>query len=823
MATMNDAELIAAIEAEAALALDSSISGQLTSDRAAAIDRYKGVGPQAQEGRSAVVSRDLADTIEWIMPSLVRCFLGGGEIGRFEALGPEDEQAAQVETEVCNWMLEAKNDAYTQISVAMKDALLLRVGYLLASWRSTYDVVTETYTGLADEEAAMLLEDDEVKVIEHREYADPSEDVSQGEPADADELPPGMGALPPGTPDVVRQLHDIKVERKRPQEYVAVEAIPPDEILVSHRHRWTSLSDVDFVQWRRRTTIGELRALGYEVDDEVPGLDEDTPEMRARTRFNEYPFSHDDDTGDPARRIVSVHETWLRIDLRGTGKQQLWRICHIAGTFEPLVKEEADVVPIAALTGCLYPHSHIGLSVDDWVSDLADIKTVLMRQALDNAYLQNSNRVVVDVNRVNLDDLLLSRPGGIVRVEGEPGTAVQPIVAPDVGASLLGMLEYVDTVKEARTGVTRYSAGLDANSLNKTATGVQQIQAAANQRIELIARTMATGFRDLFVVMHTLISKHSTRPLQIKLRGQWTVIDPRSWTKRTDFAISVGLGTGTPEQMMMKLQSMMPFMQQAAQLGLVTPTEFYNWGVDYLRAAGYRTPDRFLKQPQPGPNGEPPQMPNTPNPLVAAEQEKGKVAVTVAQLKAQHDAQMASMEAQQKAAGEAARMQADVEVQKHKIATDAQLAAEKAKMDLELQALKHSRDQETALQIEHIRQAGMLEAARIKAGITQGEALTAANAKAAGFDAVIEAEKAQVALDAMMAPHEAIRGPDGRLAGVRRVMPNDGSHLKSLQAQALYKQLAAPRMAVRGPDGKVMGTSHKMPPGMMGPGSDSMQ
>ncbi len=253
-----DSELLAAIDSEEQLALEPY--GRLAADREEALARYKGAPTgDEQPGRSAVVDMSIADTIEWIMPSLMRIYMGGDEIGRFEARGPEDEKAAEQETKICNWYLESKNDAYTQVHAALKDVLLLRNGYIMGQWRSESSVMVEKYQGLADEEAAMLMQCPEVTVVEHTEYPDPLA-MPPGVPplASASAPPVGMpppAYAPPGT------LHDIKVERKEPIEYVAIESIPPDELLVSRRHRWTSLADCDFVQWRRRVTIGELRAL----------------------------------------------------------------------------------------------------------------------------------------------------------------------------------------------------------------------------------------------------------------------------------------------------------------------------------------------------------------------------------------------------------------------------------------------------------------------------------------------------------------------------------------------------------------------------------
>src|SRR5688572_21371504 len=165
------------------------------------------------------------DTIQWIMPSLARIYLGGDEIGKFEPVGPEDEYAAECETEVCNWYLFNKNDLYSHVIATLTDALLLKNGYMVGFWTKRSDVSTETYTGMADEEVAMLMQDPEVEVVEHSEYPDPLAPVA----------PPlgdgnGMGSVSPvaGAP----MLHDVKVERKKADEYVGCESIPPNELLV---------------------------------------------------------------------------------------------------------------------------------------------------------------------------------------------------------------------------------------------------------------------------------------------------------------------------------------------------------------------------------------------------------------------------------------------------------------------------------------------------------------------------------------------------------------------------------------------------------------
>ena len=231
MAKLTPAEMVTAVENEEALALDTA-RGELQAQRTDALDRYLGrpYGTE-QEGRSSVVDRSIADTVEWIMPSLMRTFLGGDEIGKFAATGPEDEGAADIETQVCNHFVMQRSDAFSHFSAAIRDALLLKNGYLIGMWAKRSDKMTETYTGLSPEEATLLAQDADVTVVEHTERPDP----------------------------IMGVVHDCKVERKKADEFPAIESIPPDEIVVSRRQRWTSLLDADFVQWRRRVSIGHAR------------------------------------------------------------------------------------------------------------------------------------------------------------------------------------------------------------------------------------------------------------------------------------------------------------------------------------------------------------------------------------------------------------------------------------------------------------------------------------------------------------------------------------------------------------------------------------
>lgn len=718
---MTDAELLAAISAAEEAAYGGQ-HGELASDRADATDRYLGkVYGNEVAGRSQVVSRDVADVVEGVLANTIKPFVAGDEVVQFTPRGPEDEEAAQQETDYINYIALERNNGYVVLTSAIKDALLLRNGYVKCCWTRREDVMLETYKGQSEEQLAILMSDADVEIVGHTEY-----------PAMV-----GVGEVP-------YQLHDVSVRRKQATEYVETIPVPPDEMLVSDRTRAPSLQDADFVQHRTHKTISELRGLGYDIPDDISDDARDSLEDDARRQFgdgNEW----DDETNDPSRRIVMFRESWIRIDRDGDGIAELRRVCSIGATL--LSDEEADLIPVACFVGTLFQHRHLGVSVYDMVKDVAELKTAMLRQYMDNKYLANNARTVVDVSRVVFDDLLESRPGGVIRVDGDPGSAVVPIVTPDTGPSALQALEYIDSIRENRTGYTRYAQGMASDSLvNKTATGLMQATSQSQMRLEMVSRTIAeTGVRDLFRIIHAITLKHSTQAERVRLRNKWVVVNPREWVRRTDLQISVGIGTGSGDMVLAKLQALAPLMQQAQGMGLAGPQEAYNYGAEVLKAAGFKNPDKFIHPPPVGPDGKPVMPQPKPDPAVIAAQEQGKAVVASEQIKAQAGLQKAQM---------------DAEVAKYKIDKDyaaelqKQLLVNHAKLLIESQQ-GHLEEQRLALEAQ--KQAAEQQMAAIGAMVEKIARIDLAPLLAA----ITTMDKR------MRAPRRIVRGPDGRAIGVQ--------------------------------------------------------
>jgi hypothetical protein len=712
---LSDEQILAAIDAAEAAAFGPK-STEIASDRADALDRYMGK-PYGDEkpGRSQVVSRDVSDVVEGVCANVLKPFVGGDRVVVFNPRGPEDEAAAQQETDYINFVVMERNNGFIVLNSAVKDALLLRNGYVKLGWTSRQDITVEKYRGLSDEELALLQEDGDVDVSITAEYPDPSFSAPQM----LDQM--GMPVPGPGAPT----LFDVTARRKQATEYVECMPVPPDELLVSQRANEPSLQPADFVQHRPQKTISELRELGYDIPDDISDDEEGAAfdlEDYARNLFSSE-VDGQDPTALAARRLVTYKESWLRIDKDGDGIAELRRVCSVGKNIlkykgGKTADEEADMIPIACFVPILMSHRHHGISVYDLVKDIAETKTTLVRSFLDNRYLQNNAEKVVNVNAVeNIDDFLTSRPGGIKRVRGSPGDAVMPLVVPDTGSGALMALEYMDSIRENRTGYTKTAQGMKSGSLATDTLGELENQwSQSSIRLEMIARTVAeTGMRDLFRIAHALTLKHSSRSEKIKLRNSWAVVNPREWVRRTDLSISVGLGSTTGPQQMQNLGLIGQAQQQAMPLGIVTPENVYNTAAKMATAAGFKNPEEFFTKPEKTPkldeqgqpvmgqDGQPvmesKQPPPPKDPAVQAEEIKAQTQMQlepmklqaqqqIEQQKTQNNVQQAQFEAQTSAQLEEYKINKQAELERFKVEQQAELERYKADLNAQVELQK---------------------------------------------------------------------------------------------------------------------------------------
>ena len=670
---MTDEEILSKIDNEEQIAYGIN-DAQLSSERAEAINYYLGekFGNEV-EGRSQVVSYDVQDTIESALPQLLKPFVSGDEVVAFEPKGPEDQAAAEQETDYVNHIVMEKNNGFEIFYVWFKDALLSKNGYVKVYHEEYEEAEEEEYEGLTDAQLDMLASDDNVEILEHETYPDPSVTPM---PITPQMVTPPQVERDDGTISIEQEsaqafmqpmLHNVKIRVKEMTGEIKIKNVAPENIMVSVDCSGVDLNTARFVQHRELMSPSEVAEI-FDVDEDelntiMAEQDEFEIESNARDIYSEQ-YDRAVDTTD-----ILVRDTYLKVN----GERHRYVL---VGNRIIYKDESCDNVPFACISPMLMPHRHIGRSYTDLTRDIQMIKSTLIRGQLDNMYLSNNGRYAIS-DRVNLDDMLTSRPGGIVRVQGEPGASILPLQHAPFPPTSFSMVEYMDNMKEKRTGITAYNQGLDSNSLNKTATGVQQIMSAAQQRLELVARTFAeTGVKDLFMLVHRLIRKNVTKPDIVRIRNKWVNIDPREWKNRKDLSISVGLGAGNKDQQLMHINAILQLQEKALQVGLTNPEKIYNALAKLTQNAGFKNPDEFWVNPANMPQGMQQKQPNPQDTLI-----QGQLAIE--QAKAQGDMAIAQQKAQANLQQEQLRSENDVIIEREKIAAQAELERFKAQLKAE--------------------------------------------------------------------------------------------------------------------------------------------
>ena len=577
------------------------IGGELVARRKKSLEYYLGkpLGNE-QEGRSQVVSNDVLDTVESLMPSLMRIFTAGDNVFSCEGMGPEDEEMARQCSDYLNYIFYKENDGFLALYTAFKDALIQKNGILKVYWDNAEKTEREEYTRLTDYELEDLLTSEEVKVKNHTEY---EETITDDAGKEIDKV----------------KLHDVVIKRTKLYGKVRIEPVPPEEFLIERRCK--SIDTANFVCHRVNKTRTELVEMGYDKDlvESLPTGDGDFYTDDKMARHQSVDFSHGETSGDKSTQDVLIHECYIRMDVDGDGKSELLKITVAGDGKKFLDMEEIDSMPFVSMTPVIMPHRFYGRSVAELVEDIQLIKSTVMRQMLDNMYLTNNNRVAVQDGQVSMDDLLTNRPGGIVRTKQPPQNVMMPIQAQPITEQASGMLAYLDSVKETRTGVTRQSQGLDANTLNNTATGQNQILTQSQMRMELIARIFAeTGVKDLALKMFELTCKYQNKEKIVRIRGKYIPMRPYEWKDRVNITVQVGLGTGSKEQQLILMNAILERQMSAINLQqnvhgpMVNLRNIYNSLKKLVENAGLNSIEPYFMDPEVGAAQMPPIPPKPP-------------------------------------------------------------------------------------------------------------------------------------------------------------------------------------------------------------------
>lgn len=560
-------------------AAETYIDTLITPARVQAAEYYRGAPfGDEEQGRSQVVLTEVRDTIQSILPSLMRIFTSGQRIVEYMPRTAEDVPMSEQASDAVNFVFNEMNPGFQVLYSAFKDALLKKLG-VVTWWAESEDRVIERhFSGITrDELLLMMQQNPNAELL----YANP-------EPQDNPAFPPTFAVC----------VRLVDKERK-----YRVRALPPECFICDRRARDTD-KFFDLVGYRDLVTVSELIEMGYNEEDVLehgsPGEDNlwiAQMEDFERNRGTYFPTDND----DPTLRRVKYMRIFMRVDKDGDGVAELRCIECIGRDCFVLKDEIVDHVPFAVFCPDPEPHAIFGHSIADVTMDLQRIKSHVMRATLDSLAQSIFPRTAVVEGQANMDDVLNKEVGAIIRLR-QIG-AVQDLSTPFVGQAAMPIISYLDEIKAQRTGVTPASQGLDADLLQSTTKAAVTAQiSAAQEHIELIARIFAeNGMKQLFGGLLKLICRHQDKPLLIRLRGQWTPVDPTTWNPNMDVSTSVALGRGDDAQQMAFLTQVAQKQELVLQtLGLDNPlvklSQYQNTLSQIVRKAGYKNPEAFFTQ-----------------------------------------------------------------------------------------------------------------------------------------------------------------------------------------------------------------------------------
>jgi hypothetical protein len=624
---MPETELLASIDSYS----DNEDGGELSRQRAIALQRYAGINLEpAPPGRSQVVDRTAFETVQWIMPSMMRIFAGDDNIVEFEPFDEDDSDVAEQESDYLNYLVTQRNNWDLTVRTWTQDALTTKNAYCWVFMEEKIVPEIDSYKGQSEEQLALLVEDD-VDVIEaeerENEDAEPQlVDPATGELIDPEDQETMLGAMAiyatSGQEPVLRgpPIFDVKLRRNKPVKRLRYRVLPPERCKVGDDTPDFTLEDCKFFEYWEVAKISDIRKMGYDIDDDIGDEGSaDTEEDAARDEFLE--IDRDTDNPDPSMREVILRRIWIEHDYDEDGIAELQYVVLVGR--EVLEREEVTTIPVSSIVPFINTHRHMGNSVIDLVDDIQQIKTKIQRNGLDSLeYSLRPERVVSQ--QVHMSDFLESKPGGIKRLKkgAIPGEGhVQELVVPFVFPQAQEGLRHMDTVTESRIGVNRMFQGIDESNINDH-NRIGQLSTMAAQRIEDMARLFGVGFKRLFAISHELLIKSGHSQEVIKLRGEFVTIDPSQWRTGRDMRVTAPYAAGNKDSLLQRLMLLKQIHTEAAMAGhpMVQLDDSYELALEIAKAADVAG-TKFFTDPK---TIEPP--PEQPDPtMMAVEIEAQKV------------------------------------------------------------------------------------------------------------------------------------------------------------------------------------------------------
>ncbi len=599
-----------------------------------------------EEGKSKMHTREVYETTEWALPSIVRVFTSHELPVEFEPLNEQDEDRVAIETEIVHHIITQKNPGFLNYATWFKDCLLNPNAYAKVWAEEKVEVEIETMTGVDMQSAQMLLSNPDTEVVEYAKDVKSVFDPQQGGFVEVD-------------------VYELNLRHTRRDVQIKIAPLPPEESLIDAGLHTLDCDEAEITAHRRKMSVSDLFAMGYDLDalDAVgpsqDGSDHNAERINRLFYEDESPESnsHEEQDSGPQRQLW-VHECSVKYDYDEDHIAERRRVVMVG---DEIFENEGDMhQPIIAIASVLVPHKHICMSYAESVIDLQDTTTTLLRQMLDNVYAQTDKRHFFDENALTDDNATMNQyldaRSKMIITDGPPAGAVMPEDTPPVINELLAVLQFFQDKGQVRSGVAP-TLSLDPNVLKDSTMGAfREALNEANQRLELLVRLLAeTGVKKLYQKVHALMRRHMNTPISLKIRGRWQTVTPSEWPQRTEIKVNVGTGQQSKQMKVQMLFQLLGIQKEAMASGLTDLSRVYKTLSDLVELADLGDGNSRFIDPK-TPEFTPPQPP-PPDPVMVAQVEHLRANTQ----KIQSDAQRAGAESMSKLQLEFQRLRDDQE------------------------------------------------------------------------------------------------------------------------------------------------------------------
>lgn len=613
-----------------------------------------------EKGRSQYVSTDLRDGVLATLPPMLRIVFGPERVVEFRPDQPEDVASAEQATDYVVYTFAEENPGFLLTHSVLKDGLIRKTGFYKIAWDEYSTRKAYRLEQLTQEQIADLAQDDEVELTRMTQTG----------------TAPAQG--PDGAPTEV-PVFSVELTRKEKDGKACIYAVPPEEIIWNREAR--SFEDATIVAHYTRKTKGEIIALGVDakIVHKHGGTVEDVPTQDELARNPTGASLADEQQAGEANDKTRYAEAYIRIDYDGDGIAELRRIVAIGEDLHVVSNDPADFVPIYMFCPDPEPHTVLGQSYADRLMDIQKLKSMLTRVTLDSAAASIFPRTVYKSGEANLSDILNTAMGAPIRTTGDPNSSVREFTHTFMGAEMLPLLSMCDDIIERRTGQNKGAAGMDMDALQSTEKAAAHAAVTASQQQqELLVRIFAEQtLKPMFRGLLKLLVTHQPRARMIRLRNQWTEVDPRPWNADMDVQVNVTLGSGLVEE---KIATLFAISEKQKEIlvtmgednGIVTVKQYRDTLAEIAELRGKKDSEKYFTR-------------ITEQDLQARAQQRASTPPPP-----DPKVQVAQMELQVKQQQQQAELQ--LEVQKHQ--ADMQLEQAKAQRQLELESVRAQREHE---------------------------------------------------------------------------------------------------------------------------------